>query len=57
MKIVVLHRNEAAAAIQQCKDAGIKVYMVTGDHPSAAGAIASQIGLIATKNDEVILTV
>jgi magnesium-transporting ATPase (P-type) len=28
--------------------------MVTGDHPSAAGAIASQIGLIATKNDEVI---
>ncbi|KAF7630783.1 Cation_ATPase_N domain-containing protein [Meloidogyne graminicola] len=46
-------RNETAAAIQQCKDAGIKVFMITGDHPSAASAIASQIGLTSTKNDEV----
>uniref|UniRef100_A0A915MWH9 Cation-transporting P-type ATPase C-terminal domain-containing protein n=1 Tax=Meloidogyne javanica TaxID=6303 RepID=A0A915MWH9_MELJA len=44
-------RNETAAAIQQCKDAGIKVFMITGDHPSAASAIASQIGLTTTKNE------
>uniref|UniRef100_A0A915CEZ2 Myosin tail domain-containing protein n=1 Tax=Parascaris univalens TaxID=6257 RepID=A0A915CEZ2_PARUN len=39
-------RDDAAAAIKQCKDAGVKVYMITGDHPSTAVAIARQIGLI-----------
>uniref|UniRef100_A0AC34FHL2 Cation-transporting P-type ATPase C-terminal domain-containing protein n=1 Tax=Panagrolaimus sp. ES5 TaxID=591445 RepID=A0AC34FHL2_9BILA len=39
-------RPQAAKAIQQCKDAGIKVYMITGDHPTSAAAIAGQIGLI-----------
>lgn len=46
-------RNETATAIQQCKDAGIKVFMITGDHPTAAMAIASQIGLITDLNDKV----
>ncbi|KAI1731463.1 e1-E2 ATPase domain-containing protein [Ditylenchus destructor] len=46
-------RNETAAAIQQCKDAGIKVFMITGDHPTAASACASQIGLIASQDDQV----
>lgn len=44
-------RNDTAAAIQQCKDAGIKVFMITGDHPTAASAIALQIGLIATDDN------
>ena len=39
-------RDDTAMAIKQCKDAGIKVYMVTGDHPSTAAAIGRQIGLI-----------
>uniref|UniRef100_A0A914PBZ4 Cation-transporting P-type ATPase C-terminal domain-containing protein n=1 Tax=Panagrolaimus davidi TaxID=227884 RepID=A0A914PBZ4_9BILA len=39
-------RPQAAKAIQQCKEAGIKVYMITGDHPTSAAAIAAQIGLI-----------
>ncbi|KAL3088641.1 hypothetical protein niasHT_023259 [Heterodera trifolii] len=46
-------RNETAAAIQQCKDAGIKVFMITGDHPTAASAVASQIGLFGLQNDMV----
>ncbi|KAI1704631.1 e1-E2 ATPase domain-containing protein [Ditylenchus destructor] len=39
-------RAGARSAIRQCKDAGIKVYMITGDHPTAAYAIAARIGLI-----------
>ncbi|KAK0412529.1 hypothetical protein QR680_006267 [Steinernema hermaphroditum] len=39
-------RPDTAEAIRQCKEAGIKVFMVTGDHPSTAQAIAKEIGLI-----------
>ncbi len=38
-------RPEVPAAIAQCHAAGIKVIMVTGDHPHTARAIARQIGL------------
>src|SRR5262249_587962 len=32
-------------AVQECRDAGIRVVMLTGDYPATALAIASQIGL------------
>ncbi|KAI6223321.1 Cation-ATPase-N domain-containing protein [Aphelenchoides besseyi] len=44
-------REETAEAIRQCREAGIKVFMVTGDHHITASAIAKQIGLTGNKDD------
>lgn len=41
-------RPEAAAAIQTCREAGIKPVMITGDHPLTAEAVARELGLIQT---------
>jgi magnesium-transporting ATPase (P-type) len=41
-------RPEAAESIASCRRAGVKVAMVTGDHPATARAIASEVGLLAT---------
>ena len=38
-------RPEVAAAIAQCRRAGVRVIMMTGDHPATAIAIAQQVGL------------
>ncbi|WP_067561283.1 cation-translocating P-type ATPase [Halofilum ochraceum] len=38
-------RDEAIAAVQDCRAAGIRVKMITGDHGTTAGAIARQLGL------------
>ena len=38
-------RPEAAAAVDRCHDAGIRVIMVTGDHPVTALAIARELGI------------
>lgn len=39
-------REEVVPAIAACLDAGIRVVMVTGDHPETAAHIAEQTGLI-----------
>ena len=39
-------RAEVKAAIAQCRQAGITVKMITGDHPLTAAAIAAQLGLV-----------
>ena len=38
-------RAEVPAAIAQCRAAGVRVLMLTGDHPATARAIAQQVGL------------
>jgi Ca2+-transporting ATPase len=38
-------RQEAKAAIAECAAAGIRVIMITGDHPLTAKAVAQELGL------------
>src|SRR5688500_12481687 len=38
-------RREAKAAVRKCEEAGIKVIMITGDHPLTAKAVAEELGL------------
>jgi P-type Ca2+ transporter type 2C len=38
-------RSEAKAAIAECKGAGIRVRMITGDHATTAGAIGTELGI------------
>ena len=60
-------RKEAKDAIALCKDAGIRVRMITGDHATTAAAIAGQLGIegramtgaefAALSDDELLRTV
>ena len=38
-------RPEVPAALAECRRAGVRVIMMTGDHPTTARAIAQQVGL------------
>ncbi len=42
-------RKEVRGAIKTCQEAGIKVIMITGDHPETAKTIASQVGIDNSK--------
>ena len=46
-------RPEAIDAVAECRNAGIRVKMITGDHAATARAIAARIGL---RNHEQVIT-
>jgi P-type Ca2+ transporter type 2C len=43
-------REEAKAAIKECKDAGINIVMITGDHLATASSIAKDLGILTKKD-------
>jgi len=47
-------RPEAAAAVRDCKTAGITPVMITGDHPATALAIARRLGIVVDDDAEVL---
>ena len=44
-------RKEVKNSIKECQEAGIKVIMITGDHPATALTIAKELSLAVNKNE------
>jgi sodium/potassium-transporting ATPase subunit alpha len=49
-------RPEVPAAVERCHRAGIRVTMVTGDHPRTAEAIARKAGIVPAGTEAAVLT-
>lgn len=47
-------RPEVAEALRKCREAGVGVIMITGDHPHTARAIAREIGLVQSDQPVVV---
>lgn len=46
-------RPEAKAAIEECRSAGIRPIMITGDHKDTAVAIAKELGIISDESQAI----
>jgi len=44
-------KPESINAVEKCKQAGVKVLMVTGDHPATAMTIGKQLGIVESVED------
>ena len=53
MSMIDPPRAAVPDAVAKCRSAGIKVIMITGDHPITAKAIASGVGIISEGNETV----
>jgi sodium/potassium-transporting ATPase subunit alpha len=53
MSMIDPPRAAVPDAVAKCRSAGIKVIMVTGDHPITAKAIARGVGIISENNETV----
>ncbi len=53
MSMIDPPRAAVPDAVGKCRSAGIKVIMVTGDHPITAKAIAKSVGIISEGNETV----
>merc|ERR1719283_579431 len=52
MSMIDPPRATVPDAVNKCRSAGIKVIMVTGDHPITAKAIARNVGIISEETRE-----
>ncbi|XP_008549108.1 sodium/potassium-transporting ATPase subunit alpha isoform X2 [Microplitis demolitor] len=53
MSMIDPPRAAVPDAVAKCRSAGIKVIMVTGDHPITAKAIAKSVGIISEGNETI----
>merc|ERR1711973_144943 len=53
MSMIDPPRSAVPDAVSKCRSAGIKVIMVTGDHPITAKAIARSVGIISEGTETV----
>jgi Ca2+-transporting ATPase len=49
-------RDDVGAALEECRRAGLRVIMITGDAPATALAISRQAGLVRPGDDGTVLT-
>ncbi|MCM8817114.1 MAG: HAD-IC family P-type ATPase, partial [Candidatus Omnitrophica bacterium] len=49
-------RPEAKLSVDECRKAGIKVIMITGDHPETAATIGRELGIIDNNNPNPVVT-
>jgi magnesium-transporting ATPase (P-type) len=47
-------RPEVAAAVQTCRQAGIRIVMITGDYGLTAESVARRVGLLTTPNPRIL---
>lgn len=47
-------RVEVPEAVRRCREAGIQIIMVTGDHPDTATAIAREVGIVRSNDPTVV---
>ncbi len=49
-------RSDTIPAIAECQQSGIKIIMITGDHPATALAIATDLGIVTPGSSESVLS-